>query len=462
MSDDTFLLEQDIKKLKRKNKVTDIALAETTNIQQAWTPNNFMKSKGICIEDTLYPSEWLYPSAGILNVRRVADKKLFESGAILFDAVPSQWKAITKGINYDFASVNTIGIAFYIEDQYAFDYINIRITTDATKVNNQNDWTKYFESGNKYTSDKLHSGWNFIKLHKNNFTNVGTETWGNFRAIRFVIGVNANKYNNFFGGTIAETITSSTFGIGGIYLNPTHETPKLMLNFDDSQGSLYSVGFPIMRQKGVKATIYCCYDHVYENGGGAYMHDYQHQEWYNAGNDIGCHSKTHGDMWYMTKDQLYYEWNTILRYILDKGWTRGAYFGAYPKGEFNTTEFNVVKDLGFKLMRGRNTGDIDFMTTDDMLQYGTREITGTTVQATITGWIDKAIERGVDLSIFTHAIVESAPDSYSTTTAIFQAFIDYIVAKRDAGLLEIVTISEYYEKLTKKEISIPSIITGSV
>ena len=120
----------------------------------------------------------------------------------------------------------------------------------------------------------------------------------------------------------------------------------------------------------------------------------------------------------------------------------------------------VLRDLGFKMARGRNIGLIDHIVPDEMLGYPTYEIKGNTSWETIKEWIDEAIEKNSDISIFTHAIVESNPDQYSTTTEIFYKMIDYIAEKRDLGLLEPVTISEYYEGLTNKSITVPNINTA--
>lgn len=437
---------------------TDIS--NISMIQQTVVPNNYMISKGICIDDAVVASDWLLPVNGVYNARRVSDKKLLESGAILFDVVPNVWTAITKAIDYDFTNVSTIAFAIYIEDERALNYIQIRLTTDSTKANNVNNWSTYFDSGQKFTATKLQSGWNLVKMSKSDFTNVGGETWGNFKAIRIVFGVPSTKYNNGFTGNTLETVTKTTVGVGGIYLNPIHKIPKIMLNFDDSM--CYAGIYPYMRSKGIRGTIYLCYDHTYEVGAGKYMTEAQHNEVYNAGWDIGCHSKTHTDMWYLDKDQLLWEWSTVLDYVLSKGWTRGAYFAAYPKAEYNTLEMEVIQSLGFKMARGRSLGLIDYMTSDQMLGYPTYEIQSTTTLSSVTGWIDKAIERGTDMSLFTHYITDTTPpDSYGTTTTIFKSVVDYLVSKRDAGLLELVTASEYYAGLSNKTITIPNIITGA-
>jgi hypothetical protein len=42
-----------------------------------------------------------------------------------------------------------------------------------------------------------------------------------------------------------------------------------------------------------------------------------------------------------------------------------------------------------------------------------------------------------------HAIVDTAPTTYQTLTADFQAVSDYLKTKQDADLLEVITFSDY-------------------
>ncbi len=426
-----------------------------------WLPTNYLKSPGALIENTFYTVDWLIPESELLSKEFVTDTKLYESGCIIFTIIPENWNSATLKINYDFSNVNKIAVAIYIEDQYSLDYIKIQLTSELANANAENNWTKYFETNNIYTSERLHTGWNFLVFHKNDFTNVGGDTWGVFRAFRIIAGVPSNKLNNSYDEANGTYVTNTKIGIGGIYLNPEHEKTKILLNFDDSQGSLFANGLPYMIEKGIKATLYVCRNHVSDimpNEG--YMTLEQHDKWYADGNDIGCHSTTHEEMWYKTKDELNYEWDTVLQWAIERGYERSAYFAAYPMGQYNRLEMEVLRDLGFKMARGRNIGLIDHIVSDEMLGYPTYEIKGTTSWETVKGWIDGAIEKNSDISIFTHGIVDSNPDIFSTTTEIFYKMIDYIAEKRDLGLLEPVTISEYYEGLTNKSITVPNINTA--
>ncbi|NMA67193.1 MAG: hypothetical protein GX957_13335, partial [Clostridiaceae bacterium] len=200
-----------------------------------WLPTNYLKSPGALIENTFYTVDWLIPESELLSKEFVTDTKLYESGCIIFTIIPENWNSATLKINYDFSNVNKIAVAIYIEDQYSLDYIKIQLTSELANANAENNWTKYFETNNIYTSERLHTGWNFLVFHKNDFTNVGGDTWGVFRAFRITAGVPSNKLNNSYDEANGTYVTNTKIGIGGIYLNPEHEKTKILLNFDDSQ-----------------------------------------------------------------------------------------------------------------------------------------------------------------------------------------------------------------------------------
>lgn len=442
----------------RLNLVPDMnsQIASLTNLQQAWTPKNYIKKLGVCIEDTSKASDWVIPIAERIPLcERVTTEKLYETGTIMFTATPVGWKGVTKAINYDFTNVATMAIAFYIEDQYSFNTLTMLLASSDGYADANNDWTKYFTISLSNTSAKLHRGWNYIKVHKDDFTNVGEETWGVFKAIRFLVTIPTNKFNYAFTANDGAVITTTKFGIGGIYLNPTYDTPKLMFNFDDSSKFWYQNGFPYMRQKGIKGTMFVCHDHVAENGGSAefYMSEAEHDVIYAAGFDIGNHSKTHGDLYAMTEAEVRAEYGDTQAYLVSKGWATGGWLSAPPQGKNNYITNKVLYELGYKFVRGNKPQHLEVVNSDNIMQFHTREIKGTTLAATVTGWIDTMISRGMDLSLFTHHVVESNPDQYSVTIADFQTIVDYAVTKRDAGDIEIVTMSEFYNRLSDKSIA---------
>lgn len=84
------------------------------------------------------------------------------------------------------------------------------------------------------------------------------------------------------------------------------------------------------------------------------------------------------------------------------------------------------------------------------MQFPTLEIRSNTTVEEIKKIIDEAIKKGSSISIFAHHVVESNPDIYSTTISNFKEIVDYAALKRDQGLIDIVTMTEFYEGLADK------------
>lgn len=433
------------------------SIASLTQYSNFWTPKNYLKKLGVCLEDTSLASDWTIPSNGCITAKeRVSNEKLFETGAIMFTAIPGGWKGVVRPLNYDFTDVSCIAIAFYVEDQYVFNTLEIRIaSTESYGTTNGNSWTKYMKKTGYYTSVNLHRGWNYLNIPKTSFSAVGDETWGVMKAIQMIVTTVANKFNYGYSANDGEAVASTKFGIGGIYLDPSYVTPKLMLNFDDSSKLWYANGFPYLRQKGIKGTMFVCYDHVAENGGNPdfYMNEVEHDVIYAAGFDIGNHSKTHGDLFGMTESQIRTEYGDTQDYLVGNGWLTGGWLSAPPKGKNNYITNKVLYELGYKFIRGNINSYIYNINSDSIMMFPTREIKKTTAVATVTGWIDTMISEGASLSIFTHHVVDSDPDAYSILTADFKTIIDYAVTLRDAGQIEIVTMSEFYNGLSDKSIA---------
>ena len=66
-----------------------------------------------------------------------------------------------------------------------------------------------------------------------------------------------------------------------------------------------------------------------------------------------------------------------------------------------------------------------------------RPLVTSTTLATAKTWIDDAISRGETIFIYGHQFMNSPPNGNFWDSQDFRDLIDYAVAKRDAGLLDI-------------------------
>lgn len=442
-----------------KNYV-DTQNAALTNKQNFWLPNNYMKKLGTCMEDCSKPSEWI--GRYFEDMRRSTEIKFFERGSILLDVLPTSGAQINKPVNIDITNKKIIAIAFYVSDMYAFDYARIHLSNNASDAALTGTWSNRLSSPTISVSVNIHQGWNFIKFHKDEFTVTGEATWGVIRALRIAFNVPAYRWTtpgDAGGGFQVSTIpvTSTTVGIGGVYLDPVYTTPKFLLNFDDSQKRFFDNGFPELRKRGVRGTLFLCKNNTQEVAQtGTSMTIAEHNELYYAGWDIGNHSKTHRNAWSIpTYQDMYDDYAECREHILSNGWTRAANIIAFPGAAYDSRVLQVARDLDCPLARGNRYAMIDYPCQDG-LNYDAGVVTIPTYEwanayadMTITKTlIDKAITYGSSMSWFTHGVYLSNVLPNNILQSDLLEMVDYILAKQELGLIEFATYSEFVDGMT--------------
>jgi len=151
--------------------------------------------------------------------------------------------------------------------------------------------------------------------------------------------------------------------------------------------------------------------------------------------------------------------------------TRASDIFAYPFTQYEDTNVATIKALGCKIARGSGKSTLDTtdygVTTHNMNHPVDRSIRGQDPMylpalftlstdnydagagsgANLKGAIDRLIRLGGLGIIYGHEIVAAGASTSSGQTDIddFKVIIDYIIEKRDAGLLDVVSLSEYLE-----------------
>lgn len=140
-----------------------------------------------------------------------------------------------------------------------------------------------------------------------------------------------------------------------------------------------------------------------------------------------------------------------MRYLVAHGMPRGAYHVAYPQGERNRITDQAMAEIPMKtgrIITGRSTPTTDGLINPFSIQALSPH--ARTPLAALTEKVDMAIEHGATTFVVFHRLEPnpSVPTDYAVDS--FRAFIDYVVRKRDAGLIEPTTISRWFEALPNK------------
>ncbi len=160
----------------------------------------------------------------------------------------------------------------------------------------------------------------------------------------------------------------------------------ILITFDDGYQSNYEYAYPVLKELGIKATIF-----VITSRMGDYTVTYPHFTWEaaiemeNSGFvDIQSHSHTHPDFSTITEDQTIYE-ARMAKYLIETNMNKECTNFAYPYGQVNSISNDVILKVGYEIInivgdKGSNApsdglvnlkrltvpGD---MTGDDLLYY---------------------------------------------------------------------------------------------
>lgn len=133
-------------------------------------------------------------------------------------------------------------------------------------------------------------------------------------------------------------------------------------------------------------------------------------------------------------------------YLTSNGMSRGAYHFAYPQGEFNTSSDAALAAVG--ILTGRTTQPgvtptaVGIPNAKMLYAQGAG---GSYTLASAKLAVDDAIRYGGTYNLYFHDLIAGTP-TLSTQWQIsnFEALIDYIATKRDAGLLDVLPITQWY------------------
>lgn len=209
---------------------------------------------------------------------------------------------------------------------------------------------------------------------------------------------------------------------------------KLTFTFDDNYGSHYSLALPVLKEKGVSATVYVISDYVGANG----QIDWgQLLELQNVhGWEVGSQSRTHKDLTKVDLETLMDEVEGSKKLLASHGLFVRSF--AAPYGALNAT----VRAYAAKCYSSvRGVGGFNSLNVDPCSLLAMTIESDTKVE-TVEGWIDEAISGNKWLILLFHEIIRGVPKSrYQYSLAGLRAIVDYAVKKK----IKIVNVSEGIE-----------------
>ncbi|MEM4781541.1 MAG: polysaccharide deacetylase family protein [Halalkalicoccus sp.] len=209
------------------------------------------------------------------------------------------------------------------------------------------------------------------------------------------------------------------------------ETPLLLIQWDDGFVSQYTEGFPIQREYDVPATTFVNPENV-GDGDDRLTLD-QLEELQAAGWEVGSHLLHHDNLTELDPDEQERQIVESKEWLVDRGFERGAEYFAYPYGEHDQSSYDLVGEHHALGMIGGEPG----YGSPRNLPAIARSSERTFEEA--TEYVDLLVEWGGIGGLFWHALPEETP------TGEFEEILRYVADRRDAGELDVVTLSELEE-----------------
>jgi len=394
----------------------DIVVELGTNPVVLGSLNNvdYFVNAGTLLED--FESGWNGAGA---NGSFAADTEHFKTGTqgIKVTSSDNNTFIIYKTVSWDLSVTESFAFWFYVDNvsKVGSPAYQFRLSSLA-------DGSKYFYYALNPT--KYRTGWNYVNIRKDDFTNVNGESWSN-TMVKVWFAARAKA-----GATINVTFDS-------LILN-SYATPKCVISFDDASASQYNVAFPYMQGLGLKGTIA-----VPGNLAGILTVS-QLTEMQTAGWDIIGHSYNHVDLTTLSYAELVTELTNEINWLNTNGFYRGAYHSVTPYGSNSNVIEKVERQLGIK------TSHTGIVALDFPANYNFQALShyGISTYETLAAYkaqIDEAILYGRLVYLSFHRIVTPTSLTNDITAADFEALMDYIVASG----IDVVTISEWYDGLNE-------------
>ena len=402
-------------------------------------PQNLWIADGTRYEDFENAADWTPTGGSVAN-----NTSEYKTGtqSVTLTADSDTTATMTKTVNWDLSSAAIQQIQFWAyQHDTAADYGGSLILS----LSNDADFSNYYRVW--LLADGMRTaGWHRLVWAKASFkVGAGSPSWTSpIVRVRFQVSGATGKTPRY---------SFDDLEVGAQF------RPAVLLSFDDGYSAQYTTAFPVMRQHGIRGTLYPV------QSWGWLTWD-QVREMAAAGWTIGNHTQTHTRLILLYEAQQEAELSDALNDLAAHGLGAGAKYVAYPYGEFNDDTMTAMSNLGMRTGRTVEVADAVERTPypawvlpmiDLYAPYllPARSCDSGDSLASLEGAVDAAISGGTILSLMFHNVGGFG----ETSTADFKALIEYIAARRDS--IDALTMDDLY-RLTQGPVTVPKMEAGTV
>ena len=218
------------------------------------------------------------------------------------------------------------------------------------------------------------------------------------------------------------------------------ERPKIMITLDDGDDEQFSIAKGILDTNNMAATCYVNTDSIGNSGILTWANLTTLQD---AGWDIANHLSAHTNWTTITVEAGAALYETCRGVLLSKGFTRAADHFASPNGGRDLAIEAKLRTLGALTHRTTESKHYYDIPNETMPILGCKILGSGTSLADAKKYVDDAIDSGATGTFLGHVFAGSASDNRTWATTDFTSLVEYIALKRNQGLLDVVTISQW-------------------
>lgn len=335
----------------------------------------------------------------------------------------------------------------------------------------------------RFDGVRVHVGdvWTFIAVPHSDIAVAGTAGTMTFDSVIRKVRITADNHSS---------LNNATILIGSIEVRPFQKKARIALSADDGWYSMFQRGLPIIQETRLPFTMYVISqfstnatgitetEDAFGNPTGAfggYCSARKFDVMYKTGLvDIQNHTHTHVDLRTLDAAGQLTEIQTCRNWIQSNGWGSGDAI-AYPVGYWNANTMSACRSAGMTTGRVANSTvlqnrwhywgshyepytETDYAYRQDCVivsQWtgsGSGLIANATYQATLTGYVDRAITDREDLHLVWHDILPYGASAtragtsagLQCTSEVYATVMRYVRTKVDAGLCDVVLARDLY------------------
>lgn len=353
------------------------------------------------------------------------------SGGVLFDQDTNGGALVGQGTAFtavDLSKTANISLRYWCQNALAPQSVEFKLCNGG----NDSNCFRYIIQTSTQSPDQAY---NTIVLTRSDFTTVGSPNWATINYMKVQV--------NSLGGQQSDVV------VGGIDYNVATR-PAIVYMLDDINDTDYTKVFPAMSALGLKGTIAFVSSNLNQS---AKLTPAMCDTIYAAGWDFANHTVSHPVLTGLTDAQVLAEFSGCDAVLKANGWTRGNRYCVYPTGAASAATGILADQFGFLASRGGLAATtVHLQDTYRGVDHPQRCITagtfdnGTTSLAQANAYVAEAIKYGSSLFCFSHLVDDSALSAYWHYTNSFLPWIRSVHVLEQAGLLDVLTFSEWDER----------------